>query len=301
MLAVDIGGTKIAFADVSNGSIEERSQIPTPRTGRGSDLVAAITAEANRRGPTRIAVATTGIVSGGRLTALNPGTLPIEDGFPLAEAVEAATGLRPLVVNDAQAAAWGEYRFGAGRGCRSFMFVTVSTGVGAGLVMDGRLHAGRAGLAGHLGHVSARGPSTQCGCGRRGCLEPVAGGWGGCWQTAAPATAIARGFRVAPERGTAAPEIFEAAASGDALAEQVIEDAAAALSGCLADAVALVDVERVAIGGGVGLAPGFLERVERHLSNRPPPFVRPVVHASGGSDAGMIGVSDLAMKENFIN
>lgn len=290
MLAVDIGGTKIAFADVSNGSIEERSQIPTPRTGRGSDLVAAITAEANRRGPTQIAVATTGIVSGGRLTALNPGTLPIEDGFPLVEAVEAATGLRPLVVNDAQAAAWGEYRFGAGRGCRSFMFVTVSTGVGAGLVMDGRLHAGRAGLAGHLGHVSAQGPSTQCGCGRRGCLETVASG-----------TAIARRFREATGKRNAAPEIFEAAASGDALAEQVIEDAAAALSGCLADAVALVDVERVAIGGGVGLAPGFLERVERHLSNRPPPFVRPVVHASGGSDAGMIGVSDLAMKENFIN
>ena len=184
VLAIDIGGTKIAFADIEDNQPRNRHQIRTPRTGRGDDLVGAIVDEVGRRRPSTIAVATTGIVSGERLSALNPGTLPIENGFPLTARIRELTGVTPLIVNDAQAAAWGEYRFGAGQGCRNFMFVTVSTGVGGGLVLDDRLDIGGAGLAGHLGHMTVVGGNSSCGCGRKGCLETLASG-----------TAIARRFR----------------------------------------------------------------------------------------------------------
>jgi N-acylmannosamine kinase len=181
------------------------------------------------------------------LTALNPVTLPIEDRYPLTARLTSATGMNPVVVNDAQAAAWGEYTFGAGRGCRSFMFVTVSTGVGGGLVFGGRLQIGAVGLAGHVGHMTVPG-GLGCGCGRHGCLETIASG-----------TSIARRFSELAARQVGAPA-----------------------------------VERIAIGGGVGLAPGFLERVRKHVGQLPDIFQRPIVAAQAGNDAGMIGVARLA-------
>lgn len=287
VLAIDIGGTKIAFADVENDRIGNRHQIRTPRTGAGADLVAAIAAEVMQRMPSNIAIATTGIVSQGKLTALNPLTLPIENGFPLAERLEEATGLKPTLVNDAQAAAWGEYRFGAGRGFRNFMFVTVSTGVGGGLVLEGRLQIGRTGLAAHVGHVSVPGAMTLCGCGRRGCLETVASG-----------TAIAKRFGERSAADAAAPDVFAAAAAGDALAEGVIADAALAIATAFADLVASVDLDAIAVGGGVGLAPGFLDRVRQKTSELPSVFQREIVAAQKGPDAGLIGVASL-MAKNF--
>lgn len=288
VLAVDIGGTKIAFADVAGARLTNRRQIPTPRSGGGDALVEAVAAEIERVGAGLFAVATTGIVADGTLTALNPVTLPVEDNYPLAARLEAATGLAPLVINDAQAAAWGEYRFGAGRGCRNFMFVTVSTGVGGGLVIDGSLQLGAKGLTGHVGHMTMPGDGLPCGCGRRGCLETTASG-----------TAIARRFSQRVGRPLPTPAVFEAASSGDAAAEQVLDSAASALAQAFANVVAATDIERIAIGGGVGLAPGFLERIQTHISRLPVVFRRPVVAAEAGADAGMIGVADLVMKKNF--
>ena len=289
VLAIDIGGTKIAFADVAGDRLDNRVQIPTPRGQGGDGLVQAIAAEVNRRGPAAIAVATTGIVAAGALTALNPRTLPIEDGYPLAARLKAATGLEPLVVNDAQAAAWGEYVSGAGRSTRNFMFVTVSTGVGGGLVLDGCLQTGPAGLAGHVGHMTVSGADAPCGCGRRGCLETVASG-----------TAIATRFSQQTRRAVAAPEVFSAAAAGDHVAEAVLDEAARALAETFTNLVAATDLECIAVGGGAGLAPGFLDRVVRHSEAYPAVFRRPIVRAEAGGDAGMIGVGNLALKKNFI-
>ena len=287
VLAIDIGGTKIAFADVEDDRVRNRHQVITPRTGRGADLVDAITAEFSRRHPLRIAVATTGMVSGGAVTALNPATLPIENGFPLARRIEEVTGLRPTLINDAHAAAWGEYRFGAGRGFRNFMFVTVSTGIGGGIILERQLQLGQTGLAGHVGHVSVPDAVSLCGCGRRGCLETVASG-----------TAISRRFGESSGRHLATPEIFGAASEGDALAERIIEESAAALAAAFADVVATVDHEVIALGGGVGLAAGFLDRVCKRSSRLPSVFQREIVRAQAGPDAGLIGVASLA-GENF--
>lgn len=283
VLAVDIGGTKIAFAEVFGARLSNRRQIPTPRVGGGDALVDAIATEVESSRTTRFGVATTGIVSAGTLTALNPGTLPIEDRYPLAARLALATGRTPVIVNDAQAAAWGEYCFGAGRGCRSFMFVTVSTGVGGGLVLDGRLQTGAIGLAGHVGHMTVPGPDIACGCGRRGCLETIASG-----------TSIGRRFSEMAGRSVAAPDVFAAASLGDVDADQTIDDAAAALAQAFGNVVAATDVDRIAIGGGVGLAPGFLERVRTQVAKLPFIFQRPIVAAQTGGDAGMIGVADLS-------
>lgn len=289
VLAVDIGGTKIAFAEVAGAQVSNRRQIATPRSGGGDALVDAIADEIKRAQPGRLAVATTGIVSKGALTALNPLTLPVEDKYPLAARLELATGLSPVIVNDAQAAAWGECRFGTGRGCRNFMFVTVSTGVGGGLVLDDCLQIGARGLAGHVGHMTVPGSDLPCGCGRSGCLEMVASG-----------TAIARRFGEQAGRPVSAPDVFKAALSGDVTADRVVEDAAMALAQAVANVVAAADIDQIAIGGGVGLAPGFLERVRRHVERLPPTFRRSLVAAQAGADAGMIGAADLALKKNFI-
>jgi len=289
VLAVDIGGTKIAFADIEDNKPLNRHQIQTPRTGRGEDVVGAIVKEVSQRRPSRIAVATTGIVSEGCLSALNPGTLPIENRFPLVARLRQLTGMTPLIVNDAQAAAWGEYRFGAGQGCRNFIFVTVSTGVGGGLVLDGRLDVGSAGLAGHVGHMTVDGSQHSCGCGRKGCLETLASG-----------SAIARRYYEGSGQVVGAPEIFGLAADGDELAERTIEQAAKGLAETFANIVAAVDLDAIALGGGVGLAPGFIDRVRRHVTHLPAVFQRQIKPAASGSDAGLIGVADLALAKTFI-
>lgn len=283
-LAIDIGGTKIAVAMVAGGRVLQRRQVATTRTGRGADLVAAILHEMEGAPPfRRIAMATTGLVDKGRLTALNPQTLPIENGFALADAMEQATGTRPLVINDAQAAAWGEYRYGAGQGCRTFAFVTVSTGIGAGIVVDGRLAVGKRGLAGHLGHAVADRTGPSCGCGRQGCLETLASG-----------SALARRGSELLGRPVTAPDLFDQAASGNDAASALLDDAATHLAGAFGDLAAICDVERIALGGGVGLATGFIARVRRAMDRLPEPFRREVLPAVGGADAGLLGAADLA-------
>jgi len=284
-LAIDIGGTKIAMASVAAGRIRERRQIATPRTGKGVDVVAAIVREIGSvPSGRRIAVATTGVVREGYLTALNPSTLPIEDRFPLAAAIAQATGIAPVVVNDAQAAAWGEYRYGTGRGCRTFAFVTISTGIGAGLVVDGRLLIGGAGLAGHLGHVVADHSGPLCGCGRRGCLEMLASG-----------SALSRRGSKALGRPVSAPEVFAEAAAGHAGASALLDAAASHVANAFANLASICDVDRIALGGGVGLAESFIDRVRRAMQGLPATFHRPLSLASGGADAGLLGIADLAM------
>lgn len=287
VLAIDIGGTKVAFAEVTGALCASRSQIATPRTGSGADLVAAIAGETRRRGGSlggEVGVASTGIVQDGRLTALNPGTLPIETGFPLVEALEAALGRPVIALNDAQAAAWGEHLHGAGKGWTTFVFVTVSTGVGGGLVVDGELQVGASGLSGHLGHMVFDPSGPACGCGRRGCIEAVASG-----------TAIAR---IASQRlgyPLQAPEIFELAGAGNTEAERVLDGSAAAIASGLCDVVAALDVQGIVLGGGVGLADGFLSRVGQALSQEPARFRRPILSAVHGADAGLIGAAAFAL------
>jgi N-acylmannosamine kinase len=288
-LAIDIGGTKIALAVVVDGRVLDRRQIATPRSGRGSDIIAAIGEQADLlEQASVVGVATTGIVDNGQLTALNPSTLPIEDRFPLVEALHARLGRPVLAINDAQAAAWAEYRLGAGRGAERMAFVTVSTGIGAGIVLDGRLQSGPRGLAGHIGHMVSDPSGPVCGCGRTGCVERLASG-----------TAIGLSGSAALGRSVSAPEVFAAAAAGDPGCDRVIQNAARSLARVLCDLVAAVDLERIVLGGGVGLAGGFLHRVEQAMAQEPAIFHRPLALAGLGADAGLVGVAAMVSERSF--
>jgi N-acylmannosamine kinase len=284
VLAVDIGGSKIAAALVQGGAILDRSQCATPREDVGAAIVPSV------RGlvmpwlerAAAIGVATTGFVADGRVSAVNPATLPLPPGFPIERLLAEAFGRRPVIANDAQAATWGEYSRGAGVGAHSFAFLTVSTGVGGGLVADGRLLTGPRGFAGHLGHVAARPDGPACGCGRRGCVEAIASG-----------SAIAARAGAALRRAVAAPEVL-ALARDDPACRRIVDEAAAAIAQLCLDLVATLDVERIAVGGGVGLNPLFRDRVAAAVAAAPAVFRAAVVAAALGADAGLVGIAELA-------
>ena len=185
-----------------------------------------------------------------------------------------------LVINDAHAAGWAEYRYGAGRGARAMAFVTVSTGIGGAFVLDGKLQVGARGLAGHIGHVVFDNEGPICGCGRRGCIERNASG-----------TAIAALASAQYNETIDAQEVFRRASRGDPLGRHILNRAARQISCTLIDCIAMLDLDCVVVGGGVGLAPGFIDRIGAGVDMAPEIFRRPVLAARLGADAGLIGVS----------
>ena len=179
MLAVDVGGTKLAAGIVTDeGQLLARAQAPT--AGDAESLFAALLGVIDevRQGDEVVC----GVGCGGPMTPggdeVSPLNIPAWRDFPLRSRVAAVTGLDTYVDNDAKALALGEGWRGAAAGERNFIAMVVSTGVGAGIVLDGRLLEGAAGNAGHIGHVIVRPGGHLCGCGARGCLEAEASGTG---------------------------------------------------------------------------------------------------------------------------
>ncbi|MEX3018016.1 N-acetylmannosamine kinase [Kluyvera sp. STS39-E] len=283
-LAIDIGGTKLAATLVDDDLIaHDRRELATPAS-RTPDalrtalqtLVAPLASRAQR-----VAIASTGIIRDGVLLAINPDNLGGLLHFPLVDTLQAITGLPTLAVNDAQAAAWAEYH--ALRGdYRDMVFITVSTGVGGGVVNDGKLVRGSGGLAGHLGHTLADPNGPFCGCGRRGCVEVIASG---------------RGIAAAAEgelAGCDAKAIFIRAGQGDEQAARLIHRSAGALARLIADTKATTDCQCVVIGGSVGLAEGYLALVETYLAQEPQVYQVRLQPAHYRHDAGLLGAALLA-------
>lgn len=287
-LALDLGGTTTRAALVRGGRVEQRSVAPTPAR-EGPEAAVAVAAELLAPFVGRVdavCVAATGRVHDGRVSAVNRATLPGWDEFPLARALAELTGLPVRVVNDAHAATWGEARFGAGRGARDFAFVTVSTGIGAGVVAEGRLLRGARGLAGHLGFWSLVGDgvagSVGAPDGGRTVLEHLASG-----------TGIARAGSAACGEPLGTRDVFERAAHGDTRARTVVQEAVDTLARALVDLRWLIDPERVAVGGSVGLAPGYLVALREALMRLEPDDPLAVVAAQLGADAGLLGAAAL--------
>ncbi len=273
VLAFDVGGSKTLAALVQGGTVLERRLAPTAREVGAPGWIASLAGMACGWSGryTAAGIAATGLLDEGCWSALNRAVLDIPAGFALRDRLADALGMPVVAVNDAQAAAWGEYRHGAGQG-RDLVFLTVSSGIGGGIVAGGRLLRGARGLAGSLGQLPAGGDR----------LESRASGF-----------AIAAAARSAGHPGDARA-VFAAAREGAGWAERVLDEAAAALAEALGGLQAIVDPERVVIGGGVGLAEGYLDRVRAALS-RCPERLRPgLVPALLGADAGVVGVADLA-------
>lgn len=272
VLAFDLGGSKILAALVAGAEVIDRAEVATARAAGPEAWIGEMggIAAAWRGRYGRLGVTVTGLVRGGVWNALNPLTLPIPADYPLAARLRERLGMAAVIANDAQAAAWGEFVHGAGRG-RDMVFLTVSTGIGGGVVLDGRLVTGRGGLAGSFGQL---GPVAEAG----GRAEDVASGrW------------IAAEGRAADARA-----VFAAAAAGDAGAAGVIAQSAARVGRLCANLQLAFDPEVIVIGGGVGLAPGYLDLVRAGVGGLAAPLRPEIVPAALGAEAGAIGIAALA-------
>lgn len=279
-LALDIGGTKIAAAVVTeSGMLIGRQQIATPR-GNTEQLAAALKTLVTSYSHQIdfIAVASTGIISEGRLTALNPANLGGLADFPLQDCIQSISHLPCVLLNDGQAAAWAEYQ-ALGKDSNNMMFVTVSTGVGGGIILNKKLLVGQHGLAGHIGHTLADPHGLLCGCGRRGCVESVASG------TAIGAETL--GW-IQP---ASAATVFNMAQQGNVQAEKIINRSAVAIAQMLADMKMALDLEGVILGGSVGLASGYLERVVGAMNMLPSIYRVPLQRAYHQQDSGLLGAA----------
>lgn len=282
-LAIDIGGTKIAAALITlNGTtadIQDRIQIHTPQNPTADALdtaLAEIITQFQGRFE-RVSVASTGIIQNGILTALNPKNLGNLAFFPLAQSIAKHTDKPITLLNDAQAAACAEYLHN--NDVENFAFITVSTGVGGGIVLNRKLFTGTNGIAGHIGHSLADPNGDLCGCGRVGCVEAVAAG-----------RAIARDA-AKWQNPCEPPEVFARFRAGEQQAVALVEKSAKAIANLIADLKINLDIQRIALGGSVGLAEGYLDCVQKFLVQMPEIYRPEIVLAKYAQDAGLIGAA----------
>jgi glucokinase len=312
VLAIDIGGTKLAAALVDpDGRLRGRATRPTP-PGDAEAIWAALAAAVGEAmgeetvtgwvgeaGPSP-AVSAAGVGCAGPLDAVagtvSPVNIPSWRDFPVRDRLAALLGGRPVtLVNDAVASAVAEYRHGAGRGSRAMLGMVVSTGVGGGLILDGRAYAGPTGNAGHIGHTVVDLGGERCPCGSRGCVETFTSGpamvrWalGNGWTHAAPDGAV----------------LAADARAGHPVALAAFERAGRGLAAGIASAAALCDLDRVVIGGGVSRSWDVLEpplvRAMRDYAGLA--FVRrvTVVPSELGAEAGLLGAATLAHDPEFV-
>lgn len=273
LLALDIGGTRSRAALVAGAELLWRAEMPTlglqgPASllARLRALVAPVLAQAERVG-----ACIAGQVCEGRVSAPNADIFAGLDRHPFESALAECLGRPVRLVNDARAAAWAEFLHGAGRGCAEFGFVTVSTGIGAGFVLGGRLHLARNGLDAELGETLVDEDRP---------LETLAGGLALSQQARCLGLADARAL------GDAAAHREDAHA--------LWQDGIERLARKLADLAVLLGLERVALGGSVGLRSDYLPAVRAALQRLPALYRVELVQAALGDAAGLVGAAALA-------
>jgi len=308
-IGVDLGGTKMLMGvlDPDSKVLWESREASTGLSQ--DDLIEMLvreTGEAREANPGVEAIglgipATIDRASGTAISAVN---LPIQN-LPIREVVSARTGLPVFVDNDANVAALAEHLYGAAKGARNAVMITVGTGIGGGLIVDGELFRGSSGAGAELGHVviEADGPRCQGNCPGRGCVEALASGTalgreGRAAAEREPSSAIGR--MLAAGEGVDGAAVTEAALAGDATSIAVFELIGSRLGVAFASFANIFDPDVIVVGGGV-MAAGdlLLEPARRELRSRalPPMNKTPVVAAEMGPDAGMIGAAAMARLE----
>jgi len=314
-MGIDLGGSKILTAVVdARGEIVTSDENVTPATKEREAIVQSIVDSAHRvldksgvaiSDIYAIGVGAAGISSPEAGILFSSPNLPGLRNVLLRDIVQERLGRRTFLINDADAAAIGEFYFGAGRGARSFIYVTLSTGIGGGIVIDGRIYTGAIGAAGEIGHMTIDDNGPPCNCGSRG-----------CWETVASGTALVREARRRIEGGVrtsileyaerdvekVTPEaIHKAAQQGDNLARELISRTAYYIGVGLANLVNIFNPELIVIGGGLSnigdmlLKPAFKTAGERAFREA---FqaVR-FVPAGLGGNSGVLGAAAFARQE----
>ncbi len=308
-MTIDLGGTRIRSALVdAAGRLLVRRECPT-EAGQGPEAVieriVGLAQEVREASPADGACIGVGVGAPGPLDAeaglvLSAPNLPGWENLPLRQILETRLGLPVRLANDANVAALGEWRWGAGQGYSDLLYLTISTGIGGGIVADGRLLLGRRGLAGEVGHIILEPAGPRCTCGNRG-----------CWEALASGTAIGREGARAVREGRApllaelcageadrvgASMVGEAARRGDPTAGRIIRRAAIYSGSAIASLIHLFSPGIVLLGGGVmALGDLFLRPIRQTVRRRVMPAYRdaPIARAALGGDAGLIGAAAL--------
>lgn len=309
-VGVDIGGTKIAAGLVSEtGQIMAHDAEPTPEDSSRipaivADLVTRLTRDEQ---PVGVGIGAAGFVGEDRSTVRFAPNINWV-GEPLGRNVSELIDLPIVVENDANAAAWGEFRFGAGEDTDDLLLITVGTGVGGGIVHKGQLFRGGFGVAAEIGHIRIVPDGILCGCGQHGCYEQYGSGSALVREARARLAnddpgASAIGALAAGDPGRiTGPGVTRLAQEGDQLAVELLADLGRWIGEGAAVLATILDPSVIAIGGGVSAAGDLLlepmiAAFETHLparSHRPAAAVR---LAALGNSAGIIGAADLARVE----
>jgi len=310
VVGVDIGGTKVAAGLVNaEGEILSRTRTPMLTSGppsRGLDAVSAAINGLFSEASPRIPIAAIGICAPGPLdpktgVIINPPNLPIWRDYPLAEEMRRVYNVPVRLDNDANAAALAEMNWGAGRGYTNFFYATVGTGIGTGIIFNGRIFHGKTGAAGEGGHMGIDRNGPLCNCGKRGCIETLAAG-----------PAIGRRAQEKLEKNTnsvlwemasgdiqnvSGEMVGRALVLNDFVAREVMRETVVLLSYWLGNIIDLLEPEAIIVGGGVSslLAP-FLDDIRQGWHGacvNPDPMSIPLLLADYGEDAGIAGAAAL--------
>jgi glucokinase len=311
-IAADLGGTHVRAATIDcMGKAHQRVKQKTPKSDNADDIVRALVAfskefiDAQNNKPFKaMSIVVPGTVQAESGKVMKAPNLPCLDGFRLAAALAGELKIPVLLENDANAAAVGEMWQGAAKGVRSIVCVTLGTGVGGGIILDGKLWRGIDGSAAEIGHIGVEPFGPPCGCGSRGCLEVFSS-----------ATAIVRMTReLGPDysssslngvRDLTAETVYKKGLEGDELALEVFRRAGFYLGVGLASVINVLNPEVIVIGGGVAAGWDlFINHVNEQITKRAFPEAArraKVVRARCGDDAGLLGAAYLAFATNSLS
>jgi glucokinase len=302
-IGVDVGGTKIAAGVVTpEGEVLNEVRYPTAASKERllSSIARAITEVRDGFEVGGACLSVPGFVLAAENKVVFSPNLHAIEGIPLKDEIGERTGLQITVENDANAAAWGEFRFGAGSEVEHLVFLTLGTGVGGGVIMHGLLLRGAQGAGGELGHTTIQATGPRCNCGNHGCLEALASGTAiGCRAREVanerPDSALGR---LATERQVLGEDVTELAWEGDEAAISVLKEIGVWLGIGLAGFVNIFNPEVIAVGGGVAKASEFIlppARQEVRLRARSPSRdLVEIKEATLGSESGVLGAAALA-------
>lgn len=318
MMGIDVGGTKIAAGLMDSEARILAREISHCHLGCQPDQVVdeivrihdelLAAAQVERARLSGVGVGIAGHVNGKQGLVLTNSNLPNWDYYPLREALRARLGLPVVLDNDANCAAWGEFRHGAGRGASDMCYVTFSTGCGMGIVIGGRLYRGATGTAGEIGHTVVNPDGPLCSCGKRGCLMSYACGMAldqmarDCLRSGED-TLLRAICGDCPDK-ISAEEVADAARQGDPAALRLLEVAGRYFGIGLSTIVQVLNPDTIVIGGGLAhIGPLLLEPCNRALNEN-------IHHVLAGSarivlselwnDAGVIGAAALVREEESI-
>ena len=306
-IGIDIGGTKIAGVLLDSADqVLATAKVPTPAADPQAlleSVIEMVKKLAAGQDIAAVGVAAAGFIDAGQAEVIYAPNLSWRNE-PLKAKLEASLNYPVVIENDANAAGWAEYRFGAGRGTKNMVMLTLGTGVGGAIITDGKLYRGGFGIGAEFGHMRFIPNGLLCGCGQRGCLEQYASGTSLLTKARELAAsdqskgAYLRALVSRPAELTG-QEVYQAIQAADPGALGLVEELASNLGIALASIVALLDPELVVIGGGLSvLGETLLAPIHRsYLANLPASGFRPELRIASAelvNDAGSVGAADLA-------